>query len=166
MNPELAHEHMAGLNFMHAVAQAWEAGKLFHIDLNDQQLSRFDQDLRFGLSNIKAAFWLVKFLEDVGYDGPRHFDAHAYRTEDYEGVKDFARGCMRTYLIMKEKGRRWNSDKEIQGILGEIFGLAETVRRRSTVIQRMARRGCWDMLSTKTRSEEAFAVRASRPTDG
>ncbi len=120
VNPELAHEHMAGLNFMHAVAQAWEAEKLFHIDLNDQQLSRFDQDLRFGSSNIKAAFWLVKFLEDVGYDGPRHFDAHAYRTEDYCGVKDFARGCMRTYLIMKEKGSRWNSDKEIQDILSEV----------------------------------------------
>jgi len=29
VNPEVAHEHMAGLNFMHAVAQAWEAGKLF-----------------------------------------------------------------------------------------------------------------------------------------
>src|SRR3984885_3075811 len=122
VNPEMAHEHMAGLNFTHAVAQAWEAGKLFHIDLNDQQLSRFDQDLRFGSSNIKAAFWLVKFLEDVGYDGPRHFDAHAYRTEDYEGVKDFARGCMRTYLILKEKAQRWNRDAEIQGILAELSG--------------------------------------------
>ena len=88
---------------MHAVAQAWDAGKLFHIDLNDQMPGRFDQDLRFGSSNLKSAFWLVKFLEDVGYEGPRHFDAHAYRTEDYEGVKDFARGCMRTYLILKEK---------------------------------------------------------------
>ena len=36
VNPEVAHEQMAGLNFVHAVAQAWEAGKLFHIDLNDQ----------------------------------------------------------------------------------------------------------------------------------
>jgi xylose isomerase len=122
VNPEVAHEHMAGLNFMHAVAQAWEAGKLFHIDLNDQMPNRFDQDLRFGSSNLKSAFWLVKFLEDVGYDGPRHFDAHAYRTEDYEGVKDFARGCMRTYLILKEKARLWNADKEIQAILGEISG--------------------------------------------
>lgn len=120
VNPEVAHEHMAGLNFMHAVAQAWEAGKLFHIDLNDQMPSRFDQDLRFGSSNLKSAFWLVKFLEDVGYDGPRHFDAHAYRTEDYEGVKDFARGCMRTYLILKEKARRWSADKEIQEILSEV----------------------------------------------
>ena len=122
VNPEVAHEHMAGLNFTHAVAQAWEAGKLFHIDLNDQMPGRFDQDLRFGSSNLKSAFWLVKFLEEVGYAGPRHFDAHAYRTEDYEGVKDFARGCMRTYLILKERAQRWNADQEIRGILGEIAG--------------------------------------------
>ena len=79
---------------MHAVAQAWEAGKLFHIDLNDQVPGRYDQDFRFGSANPKAAFLLVKFLEDVEYDGPRHFDAHAYRTEDYDGVREFARGCM------------------------------------------------------------------------
>lgn len=120
VNPEMAHEHMSGLNFMHAVAQAWEAGKLFHIDLNDQMPGRFDQDLRFGSSNLKSAFWLVKFLEDVGYSGSRHFDAHAYRTEDYAGVKDFARGCMRTYLILKEKAKRWNADKDIQAVLAEI----------------------------------------------
>ena len=120
VNPEFAHETMAGLNFMHGVAQAWEAGKLFHIDLNDQYPGRYDQDLRFGSANPKSAFWLVKFLEDVGYDGPRHFDAHAYRTENCEGVKDFARGCMRTYLILKEKAERWNADREIQQILNEI----------------------------------------------
>ena len=120
VNPEVAHENMAGLNFMHGVAQAWECGKLFHIDLNDQMPGRFDQDLRFGSANLKSAFWLVKFLEDVGYEGSRHFDAHAYRTEDYCGVKDFARGCMRTYLILKEKALRWNADKEIQTILQEI----------------------------------------------
>jgi xylose isomerase len=120
VNPEVAHEQMAGLNFMHGAAQAWEAGKLFHIDLNDQAPGRYDQDFRFGSSNPKSAFFLVKFLEDVGYGEPRHFDAHAYRTEDYEGVKDFARGCMRTYLILKYKAARWNADKEIQGILQEI----------------------------------------------
>lgn len=120
VNPEVAHEQMAGLNFMHGVAQAWDAGKLFHIDLNDQMPGRFDQDLRFGSANPKAAFWLVKFLEDVGYEGPRHFDAHAYRTENCAGVKDFARGCMKTYLILKEKAARWNADREIQGILKEI----------------------------------------------
>ena len=120
VNPEVAHEHMSGLNFMHGVAQAWESGKLFHIDLNDQYPGRYDQDLRFGSRDIKAAFYLVKFLEDVGYDAPRHFDAHAFRTEDYEGVKDFARGCMRTYLILKEKAQQFNADPEIQGILSEI----------------------------------------------
>ena len=120
VNPEVAHETMAGLNFMHSVAQAWESGKLFHIDLNDQMPGRYDQDLRFGSANPKAAFWLVKFLEDVAYDGPRHFDAHAYRTENNCGVKDFARGCMRTYLILKEKAARWNADREIQAILTEI----------------------------------------------
>ena len=120
VNPEVAHEHMSGLNFMHGVAQAWEAGKLFHIDLNDQYPGRYDQDLRFGSRDLKAAFFLVKFLEDVGYQGSRHFDAHAYRTEDYEGVKDFARGCMRTYLVLKEKAARWNADKEIQALLSEV----------------------------------------------
>ena len=120
VNPEVAHEQMAGLNFMHGVAQAWEAGKLFHIDLNDQAPGRYDQDFRFGSTNPKSAFWLVKFLEDVGYEGPRHFDAHAYRTEDCEGVKDFARGCMRTYLILKDKAEQWNANREIQSILKEL----------------------------------------------
>lgn len=120
VNPEVAHEHMAGLNFMHGVAQAWEAGKLFHIDLNDQYPGRYDQDLRFGSRDLKAAFYLVKFLEDVGYSGSKHYDAHAYRTEDYEGVKDFARGCMRTYLMLKEKAAQFNADPEIQAILEEI----------------------------------------------
>jgi xylose isomerase len=120
VNPEVAHEHMSGLNFMHGVAQAWECGKLFHIDLNDQYPGRYDQDLRFGSRDLKAAFYLVKFLEDVGYAGPRHFDAHAYRTEDFDGVKDFAIGCMRTYLILKEKAKHFNEDKEIQALLQEI----------------------------------------------
>ncbi|RLC78506.1 MAG: xylose isomerase [Chloroflexi bacterium] len=119
VNPEVAHEHMAGLNFVHAVAQSWDAGKLFHIDLNDQAFGRYDQDLRFGSVNLKSAFFLVKLLEDVGYEGSRHFDAHAYRTEDYEGVKDFARGCIRTYLILKEKAEQWNADSEIQALLAE-----------------------------------------------
>ena len=119
VNPEVAHETMAGLNFVHAVAQAWDAGKLFHIDLNDQVPGRYDQDFRFGAANPRAAFFLVKFLEDVGYKGSRHFDAHAYRTEDYAGVKDFAAGCMRTYLILKAAAKRWNEDKEIQALLQE-----------------------------------------------
>ncbi|MCW5851354.1 MAG: xylose isomerase [Anaerolineae bacterium] len=120
VNPEMAHEHMAGLNFMHAVAQAWDAGKLFHIDLNDQNFARYDQDFRFGSHNLKQSFFLVKFLEDVGYAGNRHFDAHAYRTADLEDVKAFARGCMRTYLILKDKAARFGADAEIQALLAEI----------------------------------------------
>jgi len=120
VNPEVAHEQMAGLNFLHNAAQAWDAGKLFHIDLNDQNFARYDQDFRFGSHNLKQAFFLVKFLEDVGYSGSRHFDAHAYRTEDVEGVKDFARGNMRTYLILKEKAACWNADPEIGALLQEV----------------------------------------------
>ena len=120
VNPEFAHEQMAGLNFVHAVAQALEAGKLFHIDLNDQKPGRFDQDLRFGSESIKPLFFLVKLLEDHCYDGPRHFDAHAYRTEDTDGVWDFARGCMRTYLILKAKARQFAEDRDIQALLAEL----------------------------------------------
>jgi xylose isomerase len=120
VNPEFAHEQMAGLNFYHAVAQAIEAGKLFHIDLNDQKPGRFDQDLRFGSESIKSLFFVVKLLEESGYEGPRHFDAHAYRTEDEEGVWDFARGCMRTYLILKQKARQFCEHTGIQALLAEI----------------------------------------------
>ncbi len=120
VNPEFAHETMAGLSFIHGVAQAYEAGKLFHIDLNDQKMGRFDQDLRFASENIKSAFFLVKFLEDVNWNGNKHFDAHAYRTEDEQGVWDFAAGCMRSYLILKEKARQFNEDAEIQGLIADL----------------------------------------------
>jgi xylose isomerase len=144
VNPEVAHEHMAGLNFVHGVAQALEAGKLIHIDLNDQAFGRYDQDFRFGTVNLKSAFFLVKLLEDNGYSGSRHFDAHAYRTEDYEGVKDFARGCMRTYLILKEKAAQWNADKGIQELVAEIN----------------ADDGSMDQYFGKYSSEKANALRA------
>jgi xylose isomerase len=130
LNPEVAHEHMAGLNFSHAVAQALEAGKLFHIDLNGQKLCRFDQDLRFGSEDIKGAFFLVKLLEDYRWPGMRHFDAHAYRTEDVDGVRDFCLGCMRTYKILKEKARLFNEEPEIQGLLGELRVRDEALEAR------------------------------------
>ena len=117
VNPEFAHDTMAGLSFVHAVAQIIDANKLFHIDLNDQKMGRFDQDLRFGAENLKSAFFVVKLLEDSGYDGPRHFDAHALRTEDEEGVWDFAKGCMRTYLILKDKAAQFNQDADIQSAI-------------------------------------------------
>ncbi len=120
VNPEVAHEHMAGLNFVHQVAAALEAGKLFHIDLNDQEFGRYDQDFRFGSVNLKHAFFLVKLLEDYGYNGSRHFDAHAYRQSGYDDVKEFARGCMRTYALLADKARQWNSDRKIQSLLRQI----------------------------------------------
>ncbi|HSB29639.1 MAG TPA: xylose isomerase, partial [Pyrinomonadaceae bacterium] len=120
VNPEVGHEQMSGLNFYHVVAQAIEANKLFHIDLNDQKGPRFDQDLRFGSESIKNLFFLVKLLEESGYEGPRHFDAHSYRSENEDGVWEFAAGCMRNYLILKEKAQQFNGDPEIQSLLKEI----------------------------------------------
>lgn len=119
VNPEVAHEQMSGLNFYHGIAQAIDAGKLFHIDLNDQKPGRYDQDLRFGSESLKGMFFLVKLLEESGYDGMRHFDSHAYRTEDEAGVWAFAYGSMRTYNILKDKARRFAADKEIQALLKE-----------------------------------------------
>ena len=120
VNPELAHEQMAGLDFSHGVAQALDAGKLFHIDLNGQKIGRFDQDLRFGSDDPKGAFFLVKLLEDARWPGMRHFDSHAYRTEDADGVWAFAAGSMRTYLILKAKVERFDRDPEIRQILDEL----------------------------------------------
>jgi xylose isomerase len=117
LNPETAHETMSGLSFYHAVAQTLWHGKLFHIDLNGQKIGRYDQDLRFGSEGLKDAFFLVKLLEESGYEGPRHFDAHSYRNENMEGVWDFAAGCMRTYLILKEKAKRFAADAEITAAL-------------------------------------------------
>ncbi len=117
LNPEFAHETMSGLSFTHGVAQALWHGKLFHIDLNAQRIGKFDQDFRFGSEGIRDAFYLVRLLEDAGWDGMRHFDAHPYRTDNAEGVWDFARGCMRTYLILKEKVERMRGDSEIQEAL-------------------------------------------------
>jgi xylose isomerase len=120
LNPEVAHDTIAGLDFSHGVAQALEAGKLFHIDLNAQKPGRYDQDLRFGSEDVKGAFFLVKLLEDAKWPGMRHFDSHSYRTEDQQGVWDFAAGSMRTYLILKDKAARFNADAEIQGLLKDL----------------------------------------------
>ena len=120
VNPEVAHDTIAGLDFTHGVAQAIDAGKLFHIDLNAQKPGRYDQDHRFGSEDLKATFFLVKLLEDAKYAGMKHFDSHAYRTEDEVGVWDFAAGSMRTYLIFKEKAARFDADTEIQACLAEL----------------------------------------------
>lgn len=124
VNPEVAHETMAGLSFVHGVGQAMEAGKLFHIDLNSQKIGRYDQDFRFGAEDPKQAFLLVRLLEGTSgtprWQGSRHFDAHAYRTEDLEGVWDFARGCMRTYRILKEKAQTFDADPEVRELIADI----------------------------------------------
>jgi len=120
VNPEFAHEQMAGLNFPQVVGEALDAGKLFHIDLNDQEFCRYDQDFRFGSANLKHAFFLVKLLEDHKYKGPRHFDSHAYRQSGYDDVLAFAKGSMRTYMILADKARRWNADPEIAALRKEI----------------------------------------------
>jgi len=123
VNPEVAHENMAGLSFVHGVAQAMECGKLFHIDLNAQKIGRYDQDLRFGSEDVRQAFLLVRLLEGTlggaAYTGPLHFDSHAYRTEDEQGVWEFARGSMRTYKILKDKARRFDADPEVRGLIAE-----------------------------------------------
>lgn len=123
VNPEVAHETMAGLSFTHGVAQAMEAGKLFHIDLNAQRIGRYDQDFRFGSEDVRQAFLLVRLLEGTlgtaPYTGPLHFDAHAYRSEDEAGVWDFARGCMRTYKILKARAQAFDADPEVRALIAE-----------------------------------------------
>ncbi|AQZ67544.1 Xylose isomerase [[Actinomadura] parvosata subsp. kistnae] len=114
LNPEVGHEQMAGLNFVHGIAQALWHGKLFHIDLNGQHGPRFDQDLVFGHGDVMSAFFLVDLLEHGGYDGPRHFDYKPLRTEDPEDVWVSAAANMRTYLILKEKARNFRADPEVR----------------------------------------------------
>ncbi len=103
-----------GSVFSQAVGQALWAGKLFHIDLNSQYGPRYDQDFRFGAEELKEAFLTVRLLERSGYDGPRHFDARAYRSEDDIDVyESFARGCIRNYKILAAKVAAFDSDPEL-----------------------------------------------------
>lgn len=114
LNPEVGHEQMAGLNFVHGIAQALWQDKLFHIDLNGQHGPRYDQDLVFGHGDTKSAFFLVDLLESSGWDGPRHFDYKPGRTEDAEDVWVSAEANMRTYLILKERTRAFRADPDVQ----------------------------------------------------
>jgi xylose isomerase len=152
VNPEVAHDTMAGLSFHHAVGQALWAGKLFHIDLNGQDVGRYDQDFRFGSEDLKEAFLLVRLLERAGYDGPRHFDAHAYRNENLEGVWDFAAGCMRTYTALAEKAAHFDSLPEVQEALeaasapelaqASVDGdSSDTLKAESEALDALAKRG-------------------------
>jgi len=117
LNPEVGHEQMAGLNFPHGIAQVLWSGKLFHIDLNGQSGIKYDQDLRFGAGDLRQSFWLVDLLETAGYEGPRHFDFKPPRTEDFDGVWASAAGCMRNYLVLKQKAAAFRADPEVQAAL-------------------------------------------------
>ncbi|WP_329313264.1 xylose isomerase [Streptomyces sp. NBC_01262] len=117
VNPEVGHEQMAGLNFPHGIAQALWHGKLFHIDLNGQSGIKYDQDLRFGAGDLRQAFWLVDLLESAGYEGPKHFDFKPPRTEDFDGVWASAAGCMRNYLLLKERATAFRADPQVQEAL-------------------------------------------------
>jgi xylose isomerase len=181
VNPEVAHESMAGLSFFHGVAQAMDAGKLFHIDLNAQRIGRFDQDLRFGSEDLRQAFLLVRLLEGTAgggvYEGPLHFDSHAYRTEDLDGVWDFVRGSMRTYLILKDKAHRFDSDPEVRGLIEDMrndhAGLAGALRSYSKThresvqgmeqdIDSIARRGLKAEALDQLMMEHLMGVRGER----
>jgi xylose isomerase len=131
VNPEVAHETMAGLSFHHGVGQALWAGKLFHIDLNAQRIGRYDQDYRFGAEDLKEAFHLVRLLVRAGYDGPLHFDAHAYRNADPADVRAFAAGCMSTYAALAEKARHFDALPEVQEAL-EAASVAELGEQTTT----------------------------------
>jgi xylose isomerase len=113
LNPEVGHEQMAGLNFVHGIAQALWQKKLFHIDLNGQHCPKFDQDLVFGHGDLKSAFFLVELLERYKYDGPKHFDYKPGRTEDDKGVWDSATANMRTYLALKERATAYRNDPRV-----------------------------------------------------
>jgi len=117
VNPEVAHETMAGLSFHHAVGQALWADKLFHIDLNAQRIGRYDQDFRFGAEDLKETFLLVRLLERAGYSGPLAFDAHSYRNENADGVWDFVRGCMTTYSTLADRAAHFDALPEVQEAL-------------------------------------------------
>ncbi|HWO68154.1 MAG TPA: xylose isomerase [Umezawaea sp.] len=117
VNPEVGHEQMAGLNFVHGISQALWQKKLFHIDLNGQHGTRFDQDLIFGHGDLLSAFFLVDLLENGGYEGPRHFDYKPLRTEDSAGVWSSAAANMSTYLLLKERAAAYRADPEVQEAL-------------------------------------------------
>ncbi|MFD5068645.1 xylose isomerase [Streptomyces sp. NPDC058369] len=146
VNPEVGHEQMAGLNFPHGIAQALWAGKLFHIDLNGQSGIKYDQDLRFGAGDLRQAFWLVDLLENSDYAGPRHFDFKPPRTEDYDGVWASAAGCMRNYLILKERAAAFRADPAVQEAL--------RASRLDELAQRTAEDGVAGLLADRSAFEE------------
>lgn len=127
LNPEVGHEQMAGLNFVHGIGQALYHKKLFHIDLNGQHGPKYDQDLVFGHGDLKSAFFLVDLLDRYKYDGPRHFDYKPMRTESDEGVWASASANMRTYLILQERATAFRNDPRTKAAL-EKSGVTELLQ--------------------------------------
>jgi xylose isomerase len=162
VNPEVGHEQMSNLNFVHAIAQALWQDKLFHIDLNGQHGPKFDQDLVFGHGDLLSAFFLVDLLENGApgggptYDGPRHFDYKPMRTEDMDGVWASAAANMRTYLLLKERAAAYRADPEVQRAL-------ETSRVGQLSVPTLADDESYqDLLADRSAYEEFDAETAGR----
>ena len=123
LNPEVGHEQMANLNYTHAIAQALNAGKLFHIDLNGQKGLKYDQDLVFGHGDLLSAFFTVDLIVNgfpnggPRYDGPIHFDYKPSRTDGMGGVWESAAANMEMWLQLAEKAKAFRTDPQVQEAL-------------------------------------------------
>jgi xylose isomerase len=156
LNPEVGHEQMAGLNFVHGIAQALWHGKLFHIDLNGQHGAKYDQDLVFGHGDVKSAFFLVDLLEHGGYQGPRHFDYKPPRTEDPDDVWVSAAANMRTYLLLKQRAAAFRADPEVRAAI-------EAARVPELAVPTLAEGETWsDLLADRSAFEDFDAGAAGR----
>jgi xylose isomerase len=88
INPETAHSRMAGLDYLWEVELCLEAGKLFHIHLNSQDTTRYDQDMPFGYMEPLKDLALCVVLQDAKWDGILAFDVKAPRTDKPEDIAD------------------------------------------------------------------------------
>jgi len=159
LNPEFGHELMTGLNFVAAIQQLLEAGKLFHIDLNGQRGLKYDQDLAFGHADLYQSFALVDLIEHGGpdggrsYDGPRHFDYKPSRTEDETGVWESAKANITNYLLLKERSAAFRADPEVQEALAaaKVAELSEpTLNPGEGYEQLLADRTAWEDFDAKS----------------
>src|SRR5262245_41390257 len=166
VNPEVAHEVMSGLPFAHALAQALECGKLFHVDLNAQKIGRYDQDLRFGSEDLKGAFLSVRLLEGTAgggrYDGPLHFDAHAYRTEDVAGGGESARGRKGEYKELAGQGRGFGGGPGGRVLIAESAGVGGKEAREIEPMLRRYSRGKAASLRAMALDPDALGARGLR----
>ena len=158
LNPEVGHEQMAGLNFVHGIAQALWHKKLFHIDLNGQHGPKYDQDLVFGHGDLKSAFFLVDLLERYNYSGPKHFDYKPARTENDKGVWESASANMRTYLALKERAAAFRSDSRVIAAMKEsnIPGLVEPTLAKGETWKDLAK----DVFDVETAGKRGYGYEA------